>query len=106
MLAPGQLADVILLDLHSPAFTPLHHPSNQMVYSETGRSVETVIIHGKLVMENRRLLMLDEAAILAELRALWPEHQARHHHAVEVSQRLFPALRLVHRDAAGLEAAS
>lgn len=105
-LAPGQLADVILLDLHSPAFTPLHHPSNQMVYSETGRSVETVIIHGKLVMEDRRLLTFDEAAVLAELRALWPEHQARHHHTVEVSQRLFPALRHVHRAAAGLEPAS
>lgn len=104
-LAPGQLADVILLDLHSPAFTPLHHLPNQLVYSETGRSVETVIIHGKLVMEDRHLLTLDEAAILAQLRTLWAEYQAHHQRGVEASQRLFPALCQVHRTASGLEPA-
>jgi hypothetical protein len=42
--------------------------ARQLVYSETGRGVETVIVDGRIVMRNRRLTTIDETAFAAELR--------------------------------------
>ena len=102
-LAPGKLADIILLDLNTPAFTPRNDLCRQLVYSEDGSSVNTVIIHGKIVMQNYQLTTLDEAALLAEFRGAWSEFQADHQRAVAASQGLLPALRQIHRTAAGLD---
>jgi 5-methylthioadenosine/S-adenosylhomocysteine deaminase len=71
-LVPGAAGDVALLDLATTAFTPLNDLERQLVYCETGASVRDVVVAGELVVENGRLLTLDEAAILAEVAALAP----------------------------------
>lgn len=71
-LAPGAAGDVALLDLATTAFTPLNDLERQLVYCETGSSVRDVVVGGRLVVENGKLLTLDEAAILAEVAALAP----------------------------------
>jgi 5-methylthioadenosine/S-adenosylhomocysteine deaminase len=71
-LAPGAAGDVALLDLATTAFTPLNDLERQLVYCETGSSVRDVVVAGSLVVENGRLLTLDERAILAEIAALGP----------------------------------
>ena len=64
---PGMKADLAILDLTDPAYMPLNNPVRQMVYSESGRGVETAIVDGRVVMRNRRMTTVDEDAIRAEL---------------------------------------
>jgi 5-methylthioadenosine/S-adenosylhomocysteine deaminase len=60
----GKKADVIVLELNRPHLQPMYNPVSHLVYSATGADVRDVIIDGKLIMENRRLLTLDEEKIL------------------------------------------
>lgn len=72
-IAPGMAADLVLLDLADPVYQPLNSAVRQIVYGESGRSVETVIVGGRVVMQDRRLATIDEAALRAELDALMPD---------------------------------
>ncbi len=68
-LEPGKLADVIIIDLTQPGLSPhLEYPVRNvvpnLVYAARGHEVETVIVDGRIVIENRRLLTMDEAAIV------------------------------------------
>jgi 5-methylthioadenosine/S-adenosylhomocysteine deaminase len=67
-IRPGLRADLCLIDLTDIAWMPLNSVARQLVYSETGRGVETVIVDGRIVMRDRRLLTIDEGAFAAELR--------------------------------------
>jgi 5-methylthioadenosine/S-adenosylhomocysteine deaminase len=58
-LAPGRWADVIVVDFNKPHLTPLYRPVSHLVYAARGSDVLHSIIHGRLVMENRKLLTLD-----------------------------------------------
>jgi 5-methylthioadenosine/S-adenosylhomocysteine deaminase len=62
-LAPGYEADIVMLRLDSPHFVPLRSPLTQMVFAENGASVDTVMIGGRIVFQDGRLLTLDEAAL-------------------------------------------
>lgn len=73
VLKPGAVADIALLDLDTPAFTPANDISNQLVYTETGSSVVHTIVAGEIVVENRRMTTVDEAGIRAEIRAMAPK---------------------------------
>jgi len=67
-LEVGKKADVILVDLNRPHLQPIYNLVSHLVYSATGADVRDVIIDGKLVMENRKLLTLDEEEILERAR--------------------------------------
>jgi 5-methylthioadenosine/S-adenosylhomocysteine deaminase len=64
-LEPGKKADLIVLDLDDPHAVPLYHLYAQIVYSLTGSDVRTVVIGGRIVMQDRHVLTLDQAAIVA-----------------------------------------
>jgi 5-methylthioadenosine/S-adenosylhomocysteine deaminase len=61
----GKQADVIVLDTRKPHLTPMYNPYSQLVYAATGQDVRHAIIEGRMVMEDRRLLTLDVAEVLA-----------------------------------------
>jgi len=68
-LTAGALADLIVVDYDPP--TPIT-PSNingHLLFGVSGRAVRTTIIGGRIVMLDRKLPGMDEAAILAEARA-------------------------------------
>ncbi len=67
-LAPGKKADIVLVDLDSPLAMPVHKPTSALVYNATARDVDTVIVNGKVLLSGKRLLHIDEKAILAEAR--------------------------------------
>ena len=69
-LEPGKEADIIIINLKTEAFTPLNDIYNHLVYCEDGSDVETVISGGKIIMENRKLLHVDEEALIEELQAM------------------------------------
>jgi 5-methylthioadenosine/S-adenosylhomocysteine deaminase len=63
-LEVGKKADVILVDLSKPHLKPLHDIYANIVYSAHGSDVDTVIVDGKIVMENRHVKTLDEQAVM------------------------------------------
>jgi guanine deaminase len=65
-LAPGYEADIVFLRLDSPHFVPLRSPLVQMVFGENGASVQTVMIGGRVVFQDGRLLTLDENVLRRE----------------------------------------
>ncbi len=68
-LAPGKLADIILIDINRPHLQPFYHP-DLLVYSATGADVQTVIINGKLVLKDRQLLTMDINETMEKVRSL------------------------------------
>ncbi|MFC2030275.1 amidohydrolase family protein [Chloroflexota bacterium] len=66
-LEVGKKADVILVDLTQPHMRPINNIANNLVYCASAASdVETVIVDGVVVVENRKLLGCDEQKVIAE----------------------------------------
>ena len=59
----GKRADLVLVSRDSLNQIPLYNIYSDLVYATKASDVQTVIINGKIVMRDRRLLTLDEAAI-------------------------------------------
>src|SRR5882724_7536220 len=96
-LEAGKKADLLILDMRTIAFTPLNDIKNHLVYCENGSSIETVIVNGAIVVDDGELTRVDEAAILAELRALMPEFLAKHSKVEELNRRFVPYFAEIHR---------
>jgi 5-methylthioadenosine/S-adenosylhomocysteine deaminase len=69
-LEAGKKADVIVINMHRPEWYPNYSEVQNLVYSAAGDCVETVFIDGKLVMENRKVLTVDENEVLERCQAL------------------------------------
>lgn len=63
VLKAGMKADLILLDIDKPHMTPLNDPYSAVVYSAQGSDVDTVIVDGNILMENRVLKTIDEEKV-------------------------------------------
>jgi 5-methylthioadenosine/S-adenosylhomocysteine deaminase len=74
-LAPGNRADLIVVDLARPHLAPALRVVSCFVHQGQAADVESVMVDGRWVMRDRRVLTLDEAAIVAEAervaRAAW-----------------------------------
>jgi cytosine/adenosine deaminase-related metal-dependent hydrolase len=64
---PGMIADLALIDLADLAYQPFNSAARQLVFSETGRAVHTVLVDGNVVLANGRLTTVDESAFRSEL---------------------------------------
>jgi 5-methylthioadenosine/S-adenosylhomocysteine deaminase len=62
----GKRADLILIDFSKPHLKPTREVFASLVYSAHGSDVDTVIVDGEIVMENRRVKTLDEASVIRE----------------------------------------
>lgn len=62
----GKKADLILVTLRKPHLVPAFNVVSHLVYAAEGSDVQTVIIDGKIVMENRIVETLDEERIMRE----------------------------------------
>ncbi|HEY6264300.1 MAG TPA: amidohydrolase [Candidatus Acidoferrum sp.] len=67
-LEPGKKADLILIGLDEPNAVPMYDIYAQVAYSLKGSDVETVAIGGRVVMLDKKLLTVDEAAAVAKAR--------------------------------------
>ena len=65
-LETGKKADLIVVDAGASHAVPMYNPYSQIVYALKASDVRTVVIAGKIVMEDRRILTLDEKEILAK----------------------------------------
>ena len=68
-IAEGFLADLCLVDLRMPAFTPNHNFISNLVYAANGSCIDTVICNGKILMQDRKVPgeeeIMEKAADLA-----------------------------------------
>jgi len=87
-IAPGYKADIVMLDLDHPNWLPLNDPVNQLVHTEDGTAVASVMIGGRLVVDNRRITTVD----LARLRERVAAARDRLAAANADSRRLYEAL--------------
>ena len=102
-IAPGCKADLTVLSTDSLLLAPKEQLMNQIVYSELGMSVETVIVGGEVVVRDRRIQTIDVDAVFAEAQELaarvWaslPERFTRY-------EETEPILRQLERQVGALE---
>lgn len=69
----GKYADLIILDGKAPNLRPLlpYNIISNIVYSGNGLNVKTVFCQGKLLMEDRRMLTVDEEKVLSASEDVW-----------------------------------
>ena len=76
-LEVGKRADLITIDTDVPHLTPIWNPVATMVFATQGADVHTVVVDGKIVVRDHRILTMDEEAIVADARRRMPEIAAR-----------------------------
>jgi len=89
-VAPGRKADLVMLRADSIFLRPLADPLNALVYAETGASVDTVLVDGRIVLEGGHVTGLDEARIYARAQAAADAQRARSAEAWALAQRIAP----------------
>jgi 5-methylthioadenosine/S-adenosylhomocysteine deaminase len=67
-LEVGKKADVIVIGLDEPNAVPMYEVYAQIAYALKGSDVETVVIGGRVVMRDRKLLTVDEKAAIGKAR--------------------------------------
>jgi 5-methylthioadenosine/S-adenosylhomocysteine deaminase len=67
-LEVGKKADVVLVDLNTPRAMPVHRVPSALVYNASGGDVDTVIVDGQILMRGKKVLCVDEVALLDEAR--------------------------------------
>ncbi len=68
-LEAGKRADLIVVSMRGARQTPLYEPLSHLVYVARGDDVRTTIVHGKVLMRDRKMLTIDEGAVLRDARA-------------------------------------
>jgi 5-methylthioadenosine/S-adenosylhomocysteine deaminase len=60
----GKKADIAIANLKNLATTPINRPYSQLIYCANGSIIDTTIANGKILMENRRILGMDEEEVI------------------------------------------
>ncbi len=90
-IAPGMRADLVLYDLRTPSFAPLNDPVQQLVFSERGRSVATVLVDGAVVYDGGRYISADAEAVIAQARSMRNAQRGRNRHLYRFAEALVRA---------------
>jgi len=64
ILAKDYLADLICVDIHKPHLLPIYDVYSHLVYAASASDVDTVMVNGKILMDNRQVLVCDESEVL------------------------------------------
>jgi 5-methylthioadenosine/S-adenosylhomocysteine deaminase len=64
----GKRADLVVVSASSARMTPMYDPVSHLVYTAHGDDVRAVMVNGRALMRDRKMLTLDEPAVLAEAR--------------------------------------
>jgi 5-methylthioadenosine/S-adenosylhomocysteine deaminase len=74
---PGKRADLVLFDTRRPEWRTLFNPVNHLVYSADGRSVHTVLVDGRVVVEGGRPTFVDPWELIRRVQAIGESMLAR-----------------------------
>ena len=64
----GYVADIAVLDLSSASLTPVYNPISHLVYAASAHDIDTLIVMGEVIMENKKIKTLDEEEIKEKAR--------------------------------------
>ena len=67
-IEPGKKADITIINMDKPHLTPCYNYLSTLIYSTQGADVETVIVDGRILMENRELTTIDEEKAMFKAR--------------------------------------
>ena len=67
ILAPGYRADITLFDMHAPHWYPRHNRLSLLTYAAAAADVHTVLVDGRILLDNRKLTTIDEEKLMAEV---------------------------------------
>jgi cytosine/adenosine deaminase-related metal-dependent hydrolase len=90
-IAPGYKADIVFLDLHHVNWIPTNDVVNQIVHTEDGSGVHSVMVGGRMIVENRKLLTVDLPKLAAQAAA----SQARRAELTAGAKKLYDRLEKV-----------
>ncbi len=76
-LEAGKEADILLLDLNKAHLTPLNDPFSALVYAAQASDVDTLFCQGKMVMQKRKVLGLDQAEVQRDVASRWDAIRSR-----------------------------
>jgi cytosine/adenosine deaminase-related metal-dependent hydrolase len=96
-IKPGHKADLVLIDLSDAAYLPYNSAARQLVYTEAGRAVASVIIDGRVVMTDRKVTTIDEEALRREVESLMRHFIADYDAVVASRSRALPYMLDAHR---------
>src|SRR5262249_16730056 len=96
-IRPGYKADLVLIDLSDPAYLPYNSAARQLVYTQGGRGVESVIVDGRVVVKERKVTTIDEDALRREVESLMRHFMADYDAAVASRKRALPYMLQAHR---------
>ena len=65
-LDTGKRADIISIRLDAPNAVPLYNVYSQLVYSLKASDVGDVMVNGRIIVRNRRMLTIDDRAVMAK----------------------------------------
>jgi len=73
IIAPGYKADITLFNMHAPHWYPRNDRLSLLAYSANSGDVHTVMVNGKIILDNKRLTTIDEEQVMFEAnkRGLW-----------------------------------
>jgi 5-methylthioadenosine/S-adenosylhomocysteine deaminase len=100
ILAPGYKADLVILDATSVAMSPLNDAINAFVHVETGASVRTVIVDGRIVVDGTRIVGLNEERICERAREVAERLRTANAPARALADKLHPHVMSACRTAA------
>ncbi len=76
-LEAGKEADILLLDINKAHLTPLNDPFSALVYAVQASDADTLFCQGRMVMEKRKVLGLDQGDIQKEVNRRWDAIRSR-----------------------------
>jgi len=65
-IAPGFKADITLFNMHAPHWYPRNDRLSLLAYSANSGDVHTVMVNGKIILDNKRLTTIDEEQVMYE----------------------------------------
>lgn len=80
-LAKGKKADIIVVDVNQPHLVPMYHPCSHLVYAAEGADVKLTVINGRIVMEDGKLLTIDEEETMERVKRIGERVKASLHFA-------------------------
>ncbi len=98
-LEVGKKADLLMLDISGYDYMPMNRLDHHLVYCENGSNIRMVVVNGEVVVEDNRLLTVNEADVFAELQELLPGYLAEHAELEALNARFEPYMRAMYRRA-------
>ena len=66
-LEVGKLADIVIVETKSVNMNPIYDPYSALVYSANASNVDTVIVNGKMIVEDKQIKTVDSKKVIKDI---------------------------------------